>query len=122
MGKTFPCERNHFSQSPRHLAGEANMGKTLRRTVSFNNQSAFASVPSSNALDKMEYGGDGFTTKKHAIIMVGLPARGKSHIGRNLRRYLNWLGFNCEVFNCGSLRRDKLSGNQSADFFDPDNE
>lgn len=95
---------------------------TLKRTVSFNNQSAFASVPSSNDLDRMEFDRDGFTTKKHAIIMVGLPARGKSHIGRSLRRYLNWLGFTCDVFNCGSLRRNKLHGNQSAEFFDPDNE
>lgn len=65
---------------------------------------------------------DVFSTKKHAIIMVGLPARGKSHIARSLKRYLNWYGHYCEVFNCGNLRRDKLEGNQSADFFDPDNQ
>lgn len=29
-----------------------------------------------------------------AIIMVGLPARGKTYMGKKLARYLNWIGIN----------------------------
>lgn len=61
-------------------------------------------------------------TKKLCIVMVGLPARGKTHIARCLERYLNWLGFNTAVFNVGNYRRMMLGGNQSAEFFNPNNE
>lgn len=64
----------------------------------------------------------GFATKRLAIVMVGLPARGKTHIARCLERYLNWLGFTSAVWNVGNYRRKLLGGNQKADFFDPTNE
>lgn len=56
------------------------------------------------------------------IAMVGLPARGKSYIVKMLIRYLTWTGFECEVFNVGSYRRQ--IGHQSADssFFDMTNQ
>ena len=28
-----------------------------------------------------------------AIVMVGLPARGKTYIAKKLTRYLNWVGY-----------------------------
>ncbi|CAO3617750.1 unnamed protein product [Cunninghamella blakesleeana] len=60
---------------------------------------------------------------KLAIIMVGLPARGKSYIVKKLRRYLNWLQYETRVFNVGNTRRDQKAPNvdQTANFFDPDN-
>ncbi|ORZ19863.1 6-phosphofructo-2-kinase-domain-containing protein [Absidia repens] len=60
---------------------------------------------------------------KLAIIMVGLPARGKSYIVKKLRRYLNWLQYETRVFNVGNTRREQKTAdiNQSANFFDPDN-
>ncbi|CDS04188.1 hypothetical protein LRAMOSA07143 [Lichtheimia ramosa] len=61
---------------------------------------------------------------KLVILMVGLPARGKSYIVKKLRRYLNWLQYETKVFNVGNLRRvNQASQNQvqSAKFFDPDN-
>lgn len=61
-------------------------------------------------------------TKKLCIVMVGLPARGKSHIARCLERYLNWLGFNAAVFNVGLYRRKILGGCQNAEFFNPRNQ
>lgn len=61
-------------------------------------------------------------TKKLCIVMVGLPARGKSHIARCLERYLNWLGFNAAVFNVGLYRRKLLGGCQNAEFFNPRNQ
>lgn len=42
---------------------------------------------------------------KLVIVMVGLPARGKSYITNKLARYLNWLQHDCRVFNVGNTRR-----------------
>jgi len=55
------------------------------------------------------------------VVMVGLPARGKSFIARKLQRYLNWLGYRARVFNAGDYRRQRLGAYQAHDFFDPDN-
>ena len=56
------------------------------------------------------------------IAMVGLPARGKSHILKMMIRYLRWTGFEAQVFNVGSYRREVggLSGITS-DFFSNNN-
>tara|TARA_B110000208_G_scaffold192049_1_gene262238 strand:+ start:16423 stop:17649 length:1227 start_codon:yes stop_codon:yes gene_type:complete len=59
--------------------------------------------------------------KKLIIIMVGLPARGKSYISNNLSNYLNWVGLNTKVFNSGTVRRTTLSGIQTSDFFNSKN-
>ncbi|KAK6459417.1 6-phosphofructo-2-kinase-domain-containing protein [Scheffersomyces xylosifermentans] len=80
---------------------------------------------------------------KLVIVMVGLPARGKSYITNKLTRYLNWLQHDCRVFNVGNTRRkDKHNAGpeakplpdthtpnnepnspsqHNADFFSPDN-
>ncbi|RLV94591.1 6-phosphofructo-2-kinase 1 [Spathaspora sp. JA1] len=42
---------------------------------------------------------------KLVIVMVGLPARGKSYLTNKLTRYLNWLQHDCRVFNVGNTRR-----------------
>lgn len=55
------------------------------------------------------------------LVMVGLPARGKTYIARKLSRYLNWLGVPARVFNVGNYRRRHLGSTQPAAFFDPDN-
>ena len=55
------------------------------------------------------------------IVMVGLPARGKTFIARKLARYLNWLGRPARVFNVGNYRRRLLGSTQPASFFDPGN-
>jgi broad specificity phosphatase PhoE len=59
--------------------------------------------------------------RKLAIVMVGLPARGKSYIARKLARYLRWRGQDTRVFNVGSYRREIVGSQVSHDFFDPDN-
>lgn len=43
--------------------------------------------------------------KKILLIMVGLPARSKTYLARKTARYLNWLGFSAEVFNCSDYGR-----------------
>jgi 6-phosphofructo-2-kinase len=42
---------------------------------------------------------------KLVIIMVGLPARGKSYITRKIQRYLSWQQYEAKVFNVGNRRR-----------------
>ncbi|KAF4387542.1 hypothetical protein CsatB_030119 [Cannabis sativa] len=59
---------------------------------------------------------------KHlAIVLVGLPARGKTFTAAKLTRYLRWLGHDTKHFNVGKYRRLKHGANQSADFFRADN-
>lgn len=42
---------------------------------------------------------------KLVIIMVGLPARGKSYITKKIHRYLSWQQHNTRIFNVGNRRR-----------------
>jgi len=59
--------------------------------------------------------------RKYALVMVGLPARGKSYTAHKLRGYLSWLGYPSRVFNVGERRRAQLGAGASHEFFDPDN-
>lgn len=56
------------------------------------------------------------------IPLVGLPARGKTHIARSLERYLRWLGVKTRVFSLGDYRRKVLGGANVVpeDYFDAD--
>ncbi|OBS82370.1 hypothetical protein A6R68_23641 [Neotoma lepida] len=54
------------------------------------------------------------------VIMVGLPARGKTYISTKLTRYLNWIGTPTKVFNLGQYRREAVSY-RNYEFFLPDN-
>ncbi|MCO5603104.1 hypothetical protein L7F22_057249 [Adiantum nelumboides] len=60
--------------------------------------------------------------RRLAIIMVGLPARGKTFTATKLTRYLRWLGHKTKHFNVGQYRRLKHGCNQTADFFRSDNQ
>ncbi|GJP82418.1 hypothetical protein CLOP_g12679 [Closterium sp. NIES-67] len=59
--------------------------------------------------------------RRLAIIMVGLPARGKTFTAAKLTRYLRWLGHETKHFNVGKYRRLKLGASQTSDFFRADN-
>lgn len=63
----------------------------------------------------------GGVSEKTVLVMVGLPARGKSYTAQKLARYLRWLGYPCRVFNVGEMRRSQVGAHQLADFFDPAN-
>lgn len=41
---------------------------------------------------------------KLAIVMVGLPARGKTYCARNISRYLKWLGVKSQCFSIADYR------------------
>lgn len=57
------------------------------------------------------------------VVMVGLPARGKSLIAQKIVRYLLWLSINSKCFNVGSYRREIATDTVvDAEFFDPKNE
>jgi broad specificity phosphatase PhoE/predicted kinase len=60
-------------------------------------------------------------SRKLAIVMVGLPARGKSYTARRIERYLSWLGYRTRVFNVGQYRRARVGAQMPHDFFDPNN-
>jgi broad specificity phosphatase PhoE len=57
----------------------------------------------------------------HALVMVGLPARGKTYVARKIMRYLNWLGHKTRLFNVGNYRREHIGSLQAHAFFDPEN-
>lgn len=63
-----------------------------------------------------------FERKKLVVIMVGLPARGKTYIARKLSRYLNWLNVATKVFNVGAYRRERIGAKLPHTFYDPNNE
>ncbi|GMM28484.1 hypothetical protein DAMA08_012000 [Martiniozyma asiatica (nom. inval.)] len=57
------------------------------------------------------------------VVLIGLPARGKSYISKKLVRYLNWLQIPSRIFNVGQTRRhiSAKGDNQDASFFSPEN-
>ncbi|NXH48036.1 F262 bisphosphatase, partial [Dicaeum eximium] len=89
------------------------------------------------------------TNSPTLIVMIGLPARGKTYMSKKLTRYLNWIGVPtkgggvwghpcpglgllpgnaltpsslvCEVFNLGVYRREAVKSYKSYDFFRHDN-
>ncbi|XP_060034283.1 6-phosphofructo-2-kinase/fructose-2,6-bisphosphatase 2 isoform X3 [Erinaceus europaeus] len=62
------------------------------------------------------------TNSPTLIVMIGLPARGKTYMSKKLTRYLNWIGVPTKVFNLGVYRRQAVKSYQSYDFFRHDNE
>ncbi|XP_044284379.1 6-phosphofructo-2-kinase/fructose-2,6-bisphosphatase 3 isoform X2 [Varanus komodoensis] len=66
--------------------------------------------------------GPQLTNSPTVIVMVGLPARGKTYISKKLTRYLNWIGVPTKVFNVGEYRREAVRHYSSYNFFRPDNE
>jgi predicted kinase len=59
---------------------------------------------------------------KLVIVMVGLPARGKTYIARKIAHYFRFFhGAPAEVYNVGNYRRQISGADQSADFFNSSN-
>jgi len=133
-----------FDGSPRDLKGtvaaELPMSTKRRKSTKLQplRQISFAAPPavvvsaSTPAAQKLND-----TDEKLIIVMVGLPARGKSYVTKKICRYMNWLQYDTKIFNVGDRRR-KVAGlphsnstpgslatpgsaNHPAHFFDPDN-
>lgn len=60
-------------------------------------------------------------TAKCVVLMVGLPASGKSTICRQFASYLNAKKLKAEVYNAGNIRRLMQKENSDAEFFNPEN-
>jgi broad specificity phosphatase PhoE/predicted kinase len=60
--------------------------------------------------------------QKLAVVMVGLPARGKTFVARKLQGYLSWLGYRTLWVNVGDYRRARAGAKQPAAYFAPDNQ
>lgn len=58
---------------------------------------------------------------KICIVMVGLPARGKSLMAQKIVRYMSWLTIKAKAFNVGSYRR-LVEAHPDASFFEMGNE
>ncbi|KAI9751770.1 MAG: Fructose-2,6-bisphosphatase [Chaenotheca gracillima] len=69
----------------------------------------------------MPPGSNGFAVQvedtRICVVMVGLPARGKSLIAQKAMRYLRWLSIEAKTFNVGSYRRADTP-QPTAEFFD----
>jgi broad specificity phosphatase PhoE/predicted kinase len=59
--------------------------------------------------------------QKLALVMVGLPARGKTFVARKVQRYISWLGYRTLWVNVGDYRRARAGAKQPAGYFAPDN-
>ncbi|XP_017912445.1 PREDICTED: 6-phosphofructo-2-kinase/fructose-2,6-bisphosphatase 3 isoform X5 [Capra hircus] len=85
-------------------------------------RSASASREHFSAMPFRKACGPKLTNSPTVIVMVGLPARGKTYISKKLTRYLNWIGVPTKVFNVGEYRREAVKQYSSYNFFRPDNE
>lgn len=64
-----------------------------------------------NAIDLQRESWEGGGGDGGLYVLCNLvPARGKSYISKKIYRFLNWLGFNTQVFNVGNYRRKYMIG------------
>lgn len=69
-------------------------------------------------MDKPFYKISNAENLKVCVIMVGLPARGKSFISQKILRFLSWISIKAKSFNVGQYRRDAGTLQPTAEFFD----
>ncbi|CAD8161736.1 unnamed protein product [Paramecium octaurelia] len=65
------------------------------------------------------------TQYKLILVLVGLPARGKTHISYKLNRYLNWIGYKSEIFSIKGAQQNNDEFDQNIDYeleIDPANQ
>ncbi|KAK3266881.1 hypothetical protein CYMTET_24527, partial [Cymbomonas tetramitiformis] len=73
------------------------------------------------AMEKCNSHANAQARRRLALVLVGLPARGKTFTSQKLTRYLRWMGFTTKHFNVGSYRRKVSGAAVGAGFFDAGN-
>jgi len=92
-----------ISSPPRPSSMEKN--HNMKPTSSFMKLS-IEENPTPQTIPPPIYGDQGNIGEKHVLVMVGLPARGKTHMAKRLCQYLRFFhGANTKVFNVGEYRR-----------------
>lgn len=80
-------------------------------------ETAFNPTPQQQHSSQVEAG------ERLVLVMVGLPARGKTYIAKRVCQYLSFFhGRDCKVFNIGSYRRELVGAKTPASWFDSQNE
>ena len=83
------------------------LSRDLGSSTPLRNRGTTLDIP---GLTKTKFSPDGRIAQrdvgaKLVIVMVGLPARGKSYLTKKIARYLNWQQHNTKIFNVGERRR-----------------
>lgn len=113
------------SSADRTMSNSSNPGGgyVMRRRESNVNVDNIHEQPSINDISPAQLyltdSGHLFHAGKLCVILVGLPARGKTHHSVALTRYLRWLGVKTHAFHLGDYRR-KCLNQMGPDFVVPD--
>ena len=113
------------SSTSSETSGSISLGAAMRPVSGTSTPRVRPTTLDIPGLTKSKFSPDGRIAKrdvgaKLVIVMVGLPARGKSYITKKLARYLNWQQHDTRIFNVGEKRRTvaggplEKSGNQAA--------
>ena len=103
------------STSPTHSAANLSLSTPIRQMSGISTPRPRPTTLDIPGLTKSKVSPDGRIAQrdvgaKLVIVMVGLPARGKSYITKKLARYLNWLQHDTRIFNVGERRRVAAGG------------
>ena len=114
---TAPGSPRMYGTSPTHDGSAANLSLStpIRQMSGISTPRPRPTTLDIPGLTKSKVSPDGRIAQrdvgaKLVIVMVGLPARGKSYITKKLARYLNWLQHDTRIFNVGERRRVAAGG------------
>lgn len=111
IASTVSGARAPIQRSPSRAGRHLEMASNTVRGVLDASAVSFVSAAAGTAADR----------RRLVIVLVGLPARGKSFTAHKLVRYLTWLGHDTRHFNVGKYRREFVGSACEAAFFSADN-
>jgi len=97
-------------------------GSPISRRHSSDNPTPHVLIEGENAAPLEVVGGTWRESDKLVLIMVGLPATGKTHIAKRICRFFSFFhDIPTQIFNVGDYRRQLCGAKQSASFYDHSN-